>query len=215
MWTLEYACMRESETDSQPNVEEPTPIEVRMLVSPPEESDCKPADCEPASVKQTFHLGSGGSQPCHMALERDGTVTYSRFDACESCPCFVVQSQDCIADLLEIRDGRLLYSVTFPDRAGLPPLVESLREAGATVTVTRILSAGEEEDEPPTLTEKQHETIQMAIRAGYYDRPRRATLDDIADELGITTSAASQRLNSVKRRLIDTYLKQFEAGQVC
>lgn len=207
--------MTESETASQSNAEELTPIEVRMLVTPPGGSDCNPADCESASVKQTLRMDGGGDRPCHMVLERAGVVTYRRFDACESCPCFLVQSHDCIADLLEVRDGQLLYSVTFPDRSGLPPLVESLREAGATVTVTRILSAGEPTDEAPTLTDKQHETIQIAIRAGYYERPRRATLDDIANELGITTSAASQRLNSVKRRLIDTYIKQFEAGQVC
>lgn len=189
-------------------------IEVRMLVTPPTTSDCNPADCEDTSVKQSFQLDGHGGRPCHVVRTNDGCVTYDQFEACEACPCFLLQSSECIATLEKIREGRLLYSVTLPDRSGLAPLVEALRESGSTVTVTRICTADEVDGESPVLTEKQFETIQLAIRAGYYDRPRRATLDDLATELGITTSAASQRLNSVKRRLIDTYITQLEAGQV-
>lgn len=188
------------------------PIEVQMLVTPPDDSACPSLEGITATVKQSFHMDAGGHLPCQMVLSSDDGVEYRQNDACENCPCFLMQTHNCITLLQEIRDGRLLYSVTLLDRLGLPPLIASLREAGATVTVTRILTAGEDEDAPPALTDKQRETLLVAIEAGYYDRPRQATLDDVASELDISMSAASQRLNSVKRRLIDKYVEQFEAG---
>jgi hypothetical protein len=133
---------------------------------------------------------------------------------CGACPCFVLSGHDCVAELTEIRDGRLRYEVTLPDRTGLAPLVADLRESTGSVNVTRIFTAGEEPEDCATLTDKQRETLMTAIELGYYDQPRRATLDDVAERHDITSSAASQRLNSVKRRLVRQYVRQSAAEPV-
>lgn len=52
------------------------------------------------------------------------------------------------------------------------------------------------------LTETQRETLRVALEDGYFDVPRRTNLVELADELDISDSAASQRL----RRGIDTVL---------
>lgn len=52
------------------------------------------------------------------------------------------------------------------------------------------------------LSEKQREVVELAIEAGYYDEPRQATLSDLAEMLGVSPSAVSQRLNAVEHKLI-------------
>lgn len=187
-------------------------IDVRMSIRPSGESDCPPPDRESSSVRQSFYFGNGGMQGCQMVISEDGDSEYRTVDPCDACPCFVLSTQDCVAELLEIRDGRLIYSVTIPDRSKLAPLVENLRETGATVSVNRILAGDTADDDPSTLTETQRETLIKAIEAGYYDQPRKATLDDIAEHFDITASAASQRLNSVTRRLVREYKHKVDSG---
>lgn len=52
------------------------------------------------------------------------------------------------------------------------------------------------------LSEKQLEVVELAMKAGYYDEPRQATLSDLSDELGVSPSAVSQRLNAVEHKLV-------------
>ncbi|WP_049890120.1 helix-turn-helix domain-containing protein [Natronorubrum sulfidifaciens] len=52
------------------------------------------------------------------------------------------------------------------------------------------------------LTDTQREALVLAYERGYFDSPREASLEDIADELGITQQSLSSRLRRGHRRLI-------------
>jgi len=52
------------------------------------------------------------------------------------------------------------------------------------------------------LTETQREALVLAHERGYFDTPRKASLEEIADELGITQQSLSSRLKRGHRRLI-------------
>ena len=52
------------------------------------------------------------------------------------------------------------------------------------------------------LTETQREALVLAYERGYFDSPREASLEAIADELGITQQSLSSRLRRGHRRLI-------------
>jgi predicted DNA binding protein len=56
------------------------------------------------------------------------------------------------------------------------------------------------------LTETQREALVLAYERGYFDSPRRASLEEIADELGITHQSLSSRLRRGHRRLIGATL---------
>ena len=56
------------------------------------------------------------------------------------------------------------------------------------------------------LTEKQREALILAFEHGYFDSPRASTLQEIADELGITQQSLSSRLQRGNRRLIEQAL---------
>lgn len=52
------------------------------------------------------------------------------------------------------------------------------------------------------LTEKQHEALIRAWELGYFEDPRTATLEDVADDIGITRQSLSQRLRRAHHALI-------------
>jgi len=53
------------------------------------------------------------------------------------------------------------------------------------------------------LTEKQEELLAVAYSNGYFDKPREMTLEEIAETLGISTSAASGRLRRGIKKLVE------------
>lgn len=54
------------------------------------------------------------------------------------------------------------------------------------------------------LTSEQRETLLTAIEVGYFDIPRSATLGDLADELDVSSTAASERLRRGLSTLVST-----------
>lgn len=186
------------------------PLDVRLSVTPDAGCGCPLMELDAESVQQTLSHCDGGCD-CRLVFDTGDGACYEETEATCTCPCPTFEEYDCVNELLEVKDGSLLFSVTIPDRSVLAPLIEGLRETNADVSVHRILTAGDEEESAPDITEKQREAFLIAVERGYYERPRGATLDDLADELGITSSAVSQRLTAVKRRLARKYARRYDA----
>lgn len=51
------------------------------------------------------------------------------------------------------------------------------------------------------LTERQRDVLTIAVHEGYYDRPRRATQDDIADITGLSTATINEHLRKIEARV--------------
>lgn len=60
---------------------------------------------------------------------------------------------------------------------------------------------------PFGLTDLQYEVLVKAQEMGYYAVPRETTLEEIADELGITTQAVSTRLRRGQQNLLQNALR--------
>ncbi|WP_158599370.1 helix-turn-helix domain-containing protein [Halobellus sp. Atlit-38R] len=54
------------------------------------------------------------------------------------------------------------------------------------------------------LTEKQLELLEAAYANGYFEKPREITLEQLSEQLGISTSAASGRLRRGVKQLIES-----------
>ena len=203
--------MGSTATFDRPRVSHTGPLDVRISVMPDEKCGCPLMVCSAESVQQSLSIGTDESGQCRLVIDEGSGACYEETATCEFCPCPTFEDFECVNELLEVQDDSLLFSVTIPDRSILAPLIEALRETNASVSVNRILTAGDEEESVPDITEKQREAFLIAVERGYYERPRGATLDDIAEELGITSSAVSQRLTAVKRRLARKYARRFDA----
>lgn len=62
------------------------------------------------------------------------------------------------------------------------------------------------------LTEPQRRATRLAVRKGYYDIPRGCTTKELADELGISDQAVTERLRRAIVALVTHTLAPSESG---
>lgn len=189
------------------------PLDVQLAVEV--SCGCPLRNREVEAVRQSL-TRSEGDEPerCQVAVPAGNGYEQTAVDG--ACPCAILAEHECVADLAAVRDGRLLYDVVVPRREVLRSIVAALRDAGATVSVERIRTGSAREDPPAadvSLTPKQREALALAIETGYYDRPRGATLEELADELDVTPSAVSQRLTAVERKLVAERAREFDLAR--
>ena len=95
-----------------------------------------------------------------------------------------------------------VFRLQFPGYDSLSMFNHQCRERGIEVSLERVhrsAVAGEPRD---GLTPEQRELLATALEVGYFEVPRQTTLRELGDDLGISDSAASQRL----RRGLSTLL---------
>lgn len=95
----------------------------------------------------------------------------------------------------------------FPDRDSLSEYRPRVEEKGVDVTLRRVY--GESDSGfggEYGLSAKQREALETAAEAGYFEVPRNASLTTIADELGVSTQAASERLRRGVAAFVQTVL---------
>lgn len=93
----------------------------------------------------------------------------------------------------------------FPDRKSLSAFQPRVEARGVDVTLRGVYSDTEAAPgDEYGLSAKQREALLTAAELGYYDVPRRASLADVADELGISPQAVSERL----RRGVETFVRE-------
>ncbi|ELZ27044.1 bacterio-opsin activator HTH domain-containing protein [Halogeometricum pallidum JCM 14848] len=66
----------------------------------------------------------------------------------------------------------------------------------------RLTVDGEAESPGDGLTDRQHEALRVAFELGYFEIPRRTSLQQIATELDISASSVSERLRRAQTKLI-------------
>ena len=103
-------------------------------------------------------------------------------------------------------DGWWWDRVRYPDREALG----TVRNWFADHDVEFEMAALYDEDDRPrtatVLTPVQRDTLETALDMGYFDVPRQATIDDVADRLGVSSQAISERLRRAHRHLVEHHL---------
>lgn len=97
--------------------------------------------------------------------------------------------------------------VMCPEHDSVSELYDLCEENGLSLAVDSIYRLDGGEGLTHGLTEPQHDSLLKANEMGYYDVPRRVTLSELADELGVSHQALSERLRRGHGRLIDHSLK--------
>lgn len=105
---------------------------------------------------------------------------------------------------VHIRDGRATLDVT-ASHERLSVLGRALNESGMDYYVEHIYQSF---DPNELLTDRQRRVLVTAIERGYYNTPRTCTLTDLAEELDIAKSTASEILHraegDVLKRVMDS-----------
>jgi len=90
--------------------------------------------------------------------------------------------------------GRWYLRVMYPDREGLSRTVDYCEENGIGFEVEVIREMEGEPSGRFGLTDEQYDALTAACEAGYLAVPRETDLDELADELGISHQALSERI---------------------
>lgn len=94
------------------------------------------------------------------------------------------------------------FEIRFASREELSQCQDCCENAHISLKPTRIYNPGDPEAGPwYGLSKPQREALTLAIRMGYYDIPRGCTTAELAEELGISDQAVTERL----RRAIGTF----------
>lgn len=160
-------------------------------------------------------------ETCHVLLRSDdadgeNVRTYTT-PVTDGCVCLSFCHPGCVTEVLAVENGSLRIGAYADSRETLGEVMDDVRENAAAVRLERLTTADttdavesrrSETVEDVSLTEKQREAVQTAVEMGYYQTPRSASLDDLADRVGVSKSAFSQRLNAVETKLVTALVSE-------
>lgn len=96
----------------------------------------------------------------------------------------------------------------FPDRRALEHVYDFCRRNDVPFALDRIYELSELSGGVDVgLSPAQHETLVAAAESGYLDVPRRTSLAELGELLGVSESATSERFRRGVRRLVDRTLR--------
>lgn len=93
----------------------------------------------------------------------------------------------------EYKDGVWEFRLRFTSRDELVEFHEQLTANLIPVRLNRLFNPGPPVGSPP-MSERQRETVERAYRRGYFEVPRKTTIQELAAEEEISDSAYSKRL---------------------
>lgn len=109
---------------------------------------------------------------------------------------------EAIIERIEVQSGGWRQTGWFADRDAFS-MFSSFWQDNADFRLHRLTRDGEPEPPGDGLTDHQREALRTAYELGYFDIPRHASLEALAAELGISASAASERLRRAQTELIE------------
>jgi predicted DNA binding protein len=110
------------------------------------------------------------------------------------------------------RDTHWQLRVLFPNRASLSSTSEFCADSGLTFTVRNVQDLQQSTGSGGFgLSTDQYETLVTAAEQGYFDVPRSVTMEQLADSLGISQQAVSERLRRGHRALVNSALRPDES----
>jgi predicted DNA binding protein len=87
------------------------------------------------------------------------------------------------------------FELRFPDHDALSAFTDHCADAQIPLEMLRVYNPTQPDAGPWFgLTEPQREALRLAVESGYYDIPRRCTTQELADDLGISDQAVTERL---------------------
>lgn len=202
-----------TETDSVESLD----LRAELAWHIPDETSCPLAtklDENPMDLN--IHHSDG---TCFMEVELvdriDGNAC-EKFKLQESvgnCSCPIFWKNGCHPRFQVVEDMLAIAEVFIPGRDVLRDLISDLRESGRDPWIRNLTITGGEKGisefrsmNMEDLTERERECIEFAAQEGYYDRDRKITLQDIADEFEVSKSTCSERLGSAESKIVKELL---------
>jgi hypothetical protein len=115
---------------------------------------------------------------------------------------------------LEVADGNANFVATIPPNHDPEEIVSLVKQRHPAITLVRkhrtgiaapfITRAGFQTLLNERLTDRQWTALYLAFKKGYFERPRRATQQDLSETMDISPSTFGQHLHTALRKLLAT-----------
>lgn len=158
------------------------------------------------STVETAILSDAGVAAVEFLTERDDGWTYRV--TWKGRPHDLVQHLVAVdVTILSMRgqNGEWKLRLLTPDRKSVSRAHDIMAELDCDATYLRI-STFDGDSSESGLTDEQREALTAAFEAGYYDIPRSVTADELADELGISHQALSERFRRAYQHMVEDEL---------
>lgn len=109
---------------------------------------------------------------------------------------------DAVVERTVVRPDGWQQTSWFADRSAFDEFAEFWR-ANGTFRLRRLTRDGESEPPGDGLTDRQREALRVAYERGYFEIPRRTSLEALATELDISASSLSERLRRAQTQLVE------------
>lgn len=118
----------------------------------------------------------------------------------------------------KLENGCECFDLLVEDRDELSAAIEMLREFGD-VHIERISqefrreitpSSAEWQELLSSIPNRQRELLNLALEEGYFDIPRQITLEELAEEMGITKTTASNHLRKAEQQVMEFLIRYIE-----
>ncbi len=103
-------------------------------------------------------------------------------------------------------DGRVRFRILAGSEGSLPKLIRTIASKGLEIEIERIAQTSDQYH----ITRKQEKLVRLALEKGFFDYPRRTTLEQLAKLSDMSTSAVSEILKRGEKNILTHY---FEKGK--
>jgi predicted DNA binding protein len=102
-------------------------------------------------------------------------------------------------------DGKAYFRILAGSEGSLPNLIRSVGSRGVDIEIIRIAQTSER----PGVSRKQEKVIRLALEKGYFDYPRKITLEDLGKLCNMSTSTVFEIIKRGEKNI----LKQYFSGR--
>jgi predicted DNA binding protein len=111
----------------------------------------------------------------------------------------------------ETKNDGWFVRLLLPDREALNHIWNYARDNDITFDIVEVYGNEDTSGESSYgLTEQQRAALRLAYRRGYFQEPRDVSLDEVAQELGLSSTAMSGRLRRGIRNLVAATIAEDE-----
>jgi predicted DNA binding protein len=126
------------------------------------------------------------------------TVQTKRCHACRALSkseCFLMSS-------MATASGSLIWKILAPDDKSVTRLIEDLEKRGCRVNFLSISPV----DHKEILTARQREIVKYAYEEGYYDLPKKITIEKLAKRFRVSPSTLAEILQRAEKKILGIFL---------
>ena len=136
-----------------------------------------------------------------------------------ACACSIFHRHGCVPHIEDLTDNSFVVATYLPSRDALRQMIEELRTITDPVRLVRIADTSDSDEgrthqnvlfDLTILTKKQRTTLETAVISGYYDKPKKIDMEDLADDLGISKATLSYRLKTAEAKIVNNLIDSNE-----